>query len=111
MPRTIRFHLDEHVAPAIAEALRRRGVDVTTTREVGLTHAPDEDHVTFGIANSRVIFTQDQDFLRIHSAGLPHAGITFCQQRARSIGQIVDNLVLIWEVLDASEMANRVEFL
>ena len=36
MPRTIRFHLDEHVAHAIAEGLRRRGVDVTTTTDAGL---------------------------------------------------------------------------
>ena len=32
MPRTIRFHLDEHCATAIAEGLRRRGIDVTTSR-------------------------------------------------------------------------------
>jgi hypothetical protein len=41
MPRTIRFHLDEDVDPAIAEGLRRRGIDVTTTPEVGLLGARD----------------------------------------------------------------------
>jgi hypothetical protein len=41
MPRTIRFHLDEHADPAIAEGLRRHGGDVTTTRDAGLIHAPD----------------------------------------------------------------------
>lgn len=37
MPRTIRFHLDEHCDPAIAAGLRRHGIDVTTTQEVGIT--------------------------------------------------------------------------
>jgi hypothetical protein len=31
MPKTIRFHLDENCNRAIAEGLRRRGVDVMTT--------------------------------------------------------------------------------
>jgi hypothetical protein len=43
----IRFHLDEHVASAIAEGLRRRGIDVTTTADAGLLDAPDEDHLAF----------------------------------------------------------------
>jgi predicted nuclease of predicted toxin-antitoxin system len=80
MPRTIRFHLDENVDPAIAEGLRRHGIDVTTTPDAGLLHAPDEDHIAFGIAHRRVVFTQDQDFLRLHAAGRPHAGIAFCHQ-------------------------------
>jgi hypothetical protein len=42
MPRTILFHLDENCHRAIAEGLRRRGIDVTTTPEVGLISATDE---------------------------------------------------------------------
>jgi predicted nuclease of predicted toxin-antitoxin system len=111
MPRTIRFHLDEHVDPAIAQGLRRLGIDATTTIDAGLVRAPDEDHIAFGIAQGRVVFTQDQDFLRIHAAGIPHAGITFCHQQARTIGQIIDGLKLIWELLEPREMEGRVEFL
>ncbi len=33
MTQKIRFHLDENVSNAIAEGLRRRGIDVTTTPE------------------------------------------------------------------------------
>jgi hypothetical protein len=43
MPRTILFHLDENCAHAIAAGLRRRGIDVTTTPDVGLLGAIDED--------------------------------------------------------------------
>ena len=35
----LRFHLDEHIDPDIAEALRRHGIDATTTAEVGLRAA------------------------------------------------------------------------
>jgi hypothetical protein len=43
MPRTIRFHLDEDCSKAIAKALRRHGIDVTTTPEAGLLGARDEE--------------------------------------------------------------------
>jgi hypothetical protein len=36
MSQTIRFHLDENVNGAIADGLRRRGIDVTNTPEAEL---------------------------------------------------------------------------
>ncbi|MGZ3390309.1 MAG: DUF5615 family PIN-like protein [Isosphaeraceae bacterium] len=59
MSRTIRFHLDEHCDPAIAAGLRLHGVDVTSTVEAGLLHARGEEHIAYGVATGRVIFTQD----------------------------------------------------
>jgi predicted nuclease of predicted toxin-antitoxin system len=64
MPRTIRFHLDENCHRAVAEGLRRRGIDVTTTSQAGLMSASDEEQIAYGVAQGRVIFTQDRDFLR-----------------------------------------------
>src|SRR4051812_38487497 len=111
MPRTIRFHLDEHCDPAIAAGLRLHGVDVTTTREAGLLHVEDEDHIAFRIASGRIVFTQDRDFLGHHAAGVEHRGIASCDQQSRSIGQILAALLLIWEMYEPEEMANRVEYL
>jgi hypothetical protein len=111
MPRTIRFHLDENRHRAIAEGLRRRGVDVTTTPQVGLLAATDERQIAYGLTEGRTNFTQDRDFLRLDAAGVPHAGIDFCEKDTRSIGQIIQGLVLIWEVLEPSDMVNHVEFL
>jgi predicted nuclease of predicted toxin-antitoxin system len=73
MARTIRFHLDENCHPAIAGGLRRHGVDVTTTPDVGLLHASDEKQIAYALPLGRVIFTQDRDFLKIHAASVPHA--------------------------------------
>ena len=69
MARTIRFHLDEHVHPAIAAGLRRRGIDVTTTAEAGLIGRDDIDHVTFALAEGRVVYTNDSDFLNLNVLG------------------------------------------
>lgn len=111
MPRTIRFHLDEHCPQALAAGLRRRGVDVTTSADAGLLRAGDERHVAFGIAEGRIIFTQDDDYLALNASGTPHRGIVYCHQRARAIGEIIEALVLIWEVYEPEEMANRVEYI
>jgi hypothetical protein len=111
MPRTIRFHLDEHCDPAIAAGLRLHRVDVTTTPQAGLLHAEDEDHIAYAMQTGRVVFTQDQDFLRLHAASVEHRGIAFCYQQCRSIGQIIAGLLLIWEIYEPEEMVNRVEFL
>ena len=111
MPRTIRFHLDEHCDPAIAAGLRHRGINVTTTADAGLLKASDEGHVAFALAQGRVIFTQDNDFLRLHTTGVRHSGIAYCRQQSRAVGDIIDGLTLIWELLTTEEMQNRVEFL
>jgi predicted nuclease of predicted toxin-antitoxin system len=111
MPQTIRFHLDEHVDRAIADGLRRRGIDVSTTPEAGLLQATDQEQLDYVRAQGRVRFTEDADFLRLHAAGESHPGIAYCHQQTRSIGEIVRGLVLIWELLDPGEMANRVEYI
>ncbi len=111
MPRTIRFHLDENCPSAVAEGLRRRGVDVTTTPEAGLLQATDEEQLAHCARESRVLFTQDRDFLRLHAAHVPHAGIAYCAKDTKSIGVVIQGLILIWEILDSREMPGRVEFL
>ncbi len=107
----IRFHLDEHVDPAIAAGLRARGIDVTTTIGTGLESATDEAHIQFALGEGRVIFTQDRDFLRLHAAGMRHAGIAYCEQQRRSVGDIIRYLALMHDCLTAEEVAGQVEFL
>ena len=95
----------------LPEGLRRRGVDVTTTPEVGLLHASDEKQIAYALPLGRVIFTQDRDFLKLHAASVPHAGIAYCDKDTKSIGEIITMLILIWEVYEPEEMGNRVEFI
>jgi predicted nuclease of predicted toxin-antitoxin system len=110
MPRTIRFHLDEHIAKAVANGLRRLGIDVTTSADAGLLGASDPEQLAYALAEGRVFFTQDSDFLAL--AGVTqHAGIVYCDQNTRTIGQMVRGLQLLWDVYEPDEMQNRVEFI
>jgi predicted nuclease of predicted toxin-antitoxin system len=111
MPRTIRFHLDERCPHAVAVGLRRLGIDVTTTTDAGLLHSPDEQHIAFALAERRVIFSQDEDFLALAARGTPHAGIVYCRQQTRSIGEIIATLALLWEVYEPDEIAGQVEYI
>jgi predicted nuclease of predicted toxin-antitoxin system len=68
------YHLDEHVSHSIAKGLRSRRIDVSTTSDAGLAGASDIDHIKYGPRESRVIFTNDADFLRLAASGQTHAG-------------------------------------
>ena len=107
----IRFHLDENVPSAIADGLRRRGVDVTMPGNVGLIGAGDDAHIAFGVAQQRVIFTHDDDFLALARRGVEHFGIVYCHQQARTVGQILGGLLLISDCLTVEDMRNHIEFL
>lgn len=110
MSGRIKFHLDENVSNAVAEGLRRRGISVTTTSEENLIGASDDEQLAFALSQDRVIFTQDDDFLRLHQSDVAHAGITYCHQGSRSIGEIVQTLALIWEWVDPEDIVGQVEF-
>jgi uncharacterized protein with PIN domain len=106
----MRFHLDEHLAHAIAAGVRRRGIDVTTA-DADLLSAPDEDHLAFAKRERRVIVTQDTDFLR-HAASDPmHFGIVFHPQGKRSLGAIIRHLALMHDAMAEDEMRGRIEYL
>lgn len=70
----------------------------------------DEDHLRFASGTERVVFTQDDDFLTLHASGIKHAGIAYAHQRT-PIGRIISGLLLIHDVMEPSEMADRVEFI
>jgi predicted nuclease of predicted toxin-antitoxin system len=67
MAERICFHLDEHIASAVAVGLRSHGVDLTTTAEAGLTAASDEEQLAYARDAGRVLVTHDAGFLRLHS--------------------------------------------
>jgi hypothetical protein len=95
---------------AVAAALRRHGIDVVTTAVAGLLSAPDIVQLEHARNTNRVMATQDGDFLGLHYQ-TTHAGIAYCEQGSRSIGEIVEGLVLIYEAFSAEEMVDHVEYL
>ncbi|MBX9680578.1 MAG: DUF5615 family PIN-like protein [Gemmataceae bacterium] len=110
MVRTLKFYADEHVDVAIARGLRRRGVDIVTVNELGLSGVEDEAHVERALADGRVIVTLDQDYLRIHSAGQFHGGVLFVRHDRR-IGDVIRAIMRIWETMNPEDIAGHVEFI
>jgi hypothetical protein len=94
----------------VADGLRRRGIDVTTTQDAALSGEDDPVHILFANSQRRVICTSDSDFLRLHGESIEHSGIAYYHQQERSVGELIRALELIWEVLEPDEMRNRVEF-
>ena len=43
MATPIKFYTDEHIADAVVEGLRQRGIDVLSTKEADQLSAPDSD--------------------------------------------------------------------
>jgi len=111
MTDRIRLHLDENVDPDVARALRRHGVDVSTTQEAGLRTKSDTTQLAFIRREDRVIMTHDADLLQIARTADDHPGIVYCEKTARSIGEIIRGLILIYEVLAPEDMRGKVEFL
>ena len=110
MQEKIDFYMDEHVHLAVTAGLRRRGVNVLTAQEAGLLNTPDEVHLLMAAELGRVIFTQDANFLRLHSSGMRHSGIVYAHQRT-PIGSIVRGLMLVYQVLALDDMRDHLEFL
>lgn len=108
---TIRFHLDENVDIALAEALKRRAIDATTSAEAGLNGASDREQLEFATAHRRGLVTHDSDFLRMASQGVRRCGIVFCPVRRFQIGRVTLALSAIRRHRTHEEFLNRVEFL
>lgn len=102
----IKFYMDEHVHPGVTKALRQRGFDVLTAQQAGILNVDDEDHLQFAASESRVIFTQDEDFLKATNL----KGIAYAHQRT-PMRQIIEGLVLISEAMTEEDMTNHVEYL
>jgi len=79
---TLRFLLDEDIAPAVAAGLRRVGIDCLSVYDPGSTQrgASDAAHLVRAAGEGRVLVTFNRkDFQALHTewqdAGLSHAGI------------------------------------
>jgi predicted nuclease of predicted toxin-antitoxin system len=110
MPMPIRFHLDESMPNAVADGLRRRGVDVSTSGDGGLLGASDEEQLNFARREGRVIITRDQDFLRLNARGVDHAGIIYWTERQRTVGQLIGALATLMVDYGEDELRGRVLF-
>ena len=98
------------MANAIAGALRRRGIDVLTPHEAGRRAKMDEEQLAFANGVGRVMVTADEDYLRLHASGAPHAGIAFLSE-GWTTRSAVRGLIKLHAESDAESMRGRVWYL
>ena len=110
MAGQIRFYTDENVPRAVIDGLRRLGVDVVSAPEMSMLERSDDEHLEFAEGLGRTLFTHDDDFLRLDSQGIPHAGIAYTHQYS-SISRILNGLMRIHESKTPEDMAGHVEFI
>jgi hypothetical protein len=111
----MRLYTNESVPIAVAEGLKRRGVDAFTARDVGNLGLSDEEQLAFARLQNAVIFTHDDDFLKIahdwRAAGHDHSGIIYVHQQRFGVGESIRRLKLLDGLLTQADMYNHVEFL
>ena len=107
----MKFYLDEHIPKGVVEGLRRRGVDVLTVQEAGRSGDSDEKQLAFATKEGRVLVTFDDDFLKLDATGIPHTGIVFSQTGRHTVGELIESLMLIANVIEPNEMKNHIEFI
>lgn len=112
-PRSHRVVLDVHVPIAIAEGLRRAGIDVLTAQEAGCGLLDDEALLAFAAEQGRVLATQDADFVGIVSRwnheSRDSEGVIFARQGV-PVGIFLENLELCLHCLTDDELRNQVVF-
>jgi hypothetical protein len=107
----IKYHLDEHIANAIAAGLRRRGIDVTTTVEAGLMHASDEHQIEFASTSSRVFVTCDRRIQASPALQRPHSGVAIMRSGRGHVSHNINALVHMTRTRKSADMKNAVVFL
>lgn len=111
----ITIYTNESVDVAIAEGLKRRGVDASSARDTGRLGLTDEEQLVHAGNKKAAVFTHDTDFLKIAARwieeGRTHHGIIYCHQKRYSIGECVRKLRMLTAVLTSEDMINHIEFL
>ena len=99
---------------AVTEGLRLRGVEVLTCHEDGTSDLDDAPLLERATELGRVLFSQDADLLVVanewQESGRDFAGLFYGHQLQLTIGQAVRDLQIAAEILELSEIQNRVEY-
>jgi len=106
----IRFYLDENVPVAVANQLKRRGVEAVTARDLGGLGDTDVNHLHRAAAMGYVLCTHDPDYVEMAARGVQHVGIVLGQQHKHGIGDWVRFLELLNAVCESHEMRNHIEY-
>jgi predicted nuclease of predicted toxin-antitoxin system len=112
---SLSYYMDEHVDDDIIRGLRRRKVDVLTVQEDGRRQTDDAIILDRALTLGRVVFTQDDDFLREahvrQNAGQAFAGVIYIHQVKARVGPIVLALEVFAKAGNPGDLDNEVVYL
>jgi hypothetical protein len=107
--------LDVHVPHAVADQLRRRGIDVLTAPEDGRERTPNDILLLRSLELGRVMVTIDVRFKamaeRWIQEGREFGGLAYAHPLRVSIGQLVTDLEMIALTTDRADWQQKVEYL
>ena len=110
----IRLYLDEDVEVFLADAVRRRGYEVTTTRDCGNLGMSDLDQIAFARRKGFVILTYNvRHFPRLHYEMLNrnehHPGFIIARQEGFTL--TLRRLLKLLASVSAEDMQDALEYL
>jgi hypothetical protein len=112
---SLAVYMDVHIPAAITAGLRLRGIDVVTSQEDRSNRWPDERLVERATELGRILFSQDEDLLRVASdwqqQGKPFSGVIYAHQLSAGIGELVRDLEIVLSCCTESELAGQVTYL
>jgi hypothetical protein len=112
---SVAVFMDEHVPSPITDGLRSRGVDVLTVQQDGHRGAGDEALLDRAAALARVLFSMDDDLLKLAARrqrnGAPFSGVVYAHPLRVSIGRCIADLERVAKACDPGELADYVLFL
>lgn len=103
---------DERILKGLLQ--REPSIDFVRSREVGLDRAPDAAVLAYAASDTRVVLSHDANTMTAAalarmSARLPMNGLIIIPQR-RKIGRLIDDLLIVWGVLDSDELMNTIRY-
>jgi hypothetical protein len=114
---SIRLYRDEDsMQRALVDALRSRGMDVTTALDDNIIDSPDNLHLDHATDQGRVLFSFNRgDFYQLHTTylmmGKSHAGIILANQQQYSVGEQMRRILRLAAAKSADDMRDHIEFL
>lgn len=116
---TVRFLCDEHIHPALAEAVRNREPSIEAVF-VGDPTAPpsgstDPELLQFAEQEGYALLTADRSTMPAHvtehHAAGRHTNGVFLIRRGANWTQLIDDLLAIWSASDADDWRDQLEYL
>jgi predicted nuclease of predicted toxin-antitoxin system len=105
------IYADENVWQPVADGLRRRGWEVTTTLDEDTLGYSDSEHLRYAAEHDWILLTFDDDFLSlVESKPDPpsHSGIVFISQHRRDVGEIVRRVDTALERHDGYDFSGEI---